>query len=72
MLQVGFDETSIHINTGWPANVTNDSEKEHFISEVQRREGVELEAGKMIKNEALRYIYKLCEYYNKLTNTLQA
>ena len=46
MLQVCFHETSIHVNTGWPANVVTDSDKEHFISEVRRREGVELDLTK--------------------------
>ncbi len=61
MLQVCFNETTKHVNTGWPANVTTDSDKEYFISEVLRREGIQLEPDKMIRNDALRYIYKLCE-----------
>ena len=47
-------------SSGWPANVQTEKEKEAYIDDFYRHEGVNLERDKIKKNPGLRQVAKLC------------
>ena len=46
--------------SGWPDNVKTDEEREKYIDDFHRHEGVLLERDKVKKNPGLRQVAKLC------------
>ena len=46
--------------SGWPAGVKTPEEKTAFLQEFIDKEGVHLEADKMVKNAGMRALAKLC------------
>ena len=46
--------------SGWPRDSMNDCEKEKYIIDYEKNEGVKLDAHKIAKNPGLRSIAKLC------------
>jgi len=47
-------------SSGWPADVKTDEAKQKFLEEYKKKENVDLEEGKMVKNSAQRSLAKLC------------
>ena len=46
--------------SGWPDNIKTDEEREKYIDDFYRHEGVLLERDKVKKNPGLRQVAKLC------------
>ena len=46
--------------SGWPAGVKSDVEKEAFLDDFTKTEGVKLDREKMVKNAGMRALAKLC------------
>ena len=46
--------------SGWPDNVKTDEERQKYIDDFYRHEGVLLERDKVKKNPGLRQVAKLC------------
>lgn len=44
---------------GWPSEATTDELKEAFLDEWRKREGIQLNPERMVKNSGLRQLAKL-------------